>query len=140
MGSFTLFDHTADVGIRVEADTLDDLFATSATAMFGYVVVNLSDVRAVEEERIELASETTADLLVSWLNELIFLSETTRRVFSSFSVELSADGLALRASASGEAIDRDRHVLDHEVKAVTHHGLSLLRDGPGWKAEVILDI
>ena len=50
------------------------------------------------------------------------------------------DGRNLRAEIGGEPIDRDRHVLDHEVKAVTHHGLSLTREGQGWLAEFILDI
>ena len=50
------------------------------------------------------------------------------------------DGLSLRGEVGGEPIDRERHVLDHEVKAVTHHGLDLRREGGGWVAEVILDI
>ena len=41
---------------------------------------------------------------------------------------------------AGLGVDRDRHVLDHEVKAVTQHGLSLVREGPLWVAELILDI
>jgi SHS2 domain-containing protein len=40
----------------------------------------------------------------------------------------------------GESIDRVRHILDHEVKAATRHGLSVRRDPKGWVAEVILDI
>ena len=49
--------------------------------------------------------------------------------------------LLLRLVAHGrEAIDRDRHVLDHEVKAVTRHGLSLTGQAGAWVAEMILDI
>jgi SHS2 domain-containing protein len=140
MGSFTTFDHTADVGLRITADGLDDLFETAAEAMFGYVVVNLSEVQPTIEEEIAQSAETTGDLLVSWLNELIYRSETGHVVFSRFKVHVSADGLSLSAIARGEAIDRDRHVLDHEVKAVTHHGLSVVREDSTWTAEVILDI
>ncbi len=140
MGSFAMFDHTADVGVRIMAETLDDLFETAASAMFGYVVVNLSEVRPAIEEEIALSAETTEDLLVSWLNELIYRSETGHRVFSQFQVHVSTDRRSLVAVARGEPIDHHRHVLDHEVKAVTHHGLSLVRDGSAWVAEVILDI
>ena len=45
-----------------------------------------------------------------------------------------------RLGSVAKRIDRDRHELDHEVKAVTHHGLILRREGEGWLAEVILDI
>jgi SHS2 domain-containing protein len=41
---------------------------------------------------------------------------------------------------SGEPIDTSRHVLDHEVKSVTRHGLVLRSDPDGWVAELILDI
>ena len=140
MGTVSTFDHTADVGLRITADSLDDLFRTAAAGLFGYVVVNHDQVRPSETEPIDLAAEDTADLLVSWLNELIFRCETRHRLYSRFDVVVSEDGLHLSGTISGEPIDRSRHVLDHEVKAVTHHGLSLRRDGSGWVAEVILDI
>ena len=36
--------------------------------------------------------------------------------------------------------DRDRHILDHEVKAITYHGLKVEQNDGGWLAEVIVDI
>jgi SHS2 domain-containing protein len=66
--------------------------------------------------------------------------ETGHVLFTSFEVTISVDGLDLEATIGGEPIDRDRHILDHEVKAVTHHGARLEREGDRWVAEVILDI
>ena len=120
MGTIETFDHTADVGLRIRGDDLDD--------------------RVEALESLSLEAETTLDLLVAWLNELIFRSETGHRLYSHFNVRVAADGLNLRAEIGGESIDHDRHILDHEVKAVTHHGLSLDREGQGWLAELILDI
>lgn len=141
MGTVETFDHTADVGLRIAAPTLDDLFATAAAGVFGYIVVNLDEVRPAETEEVAVSADSAADLLTTWLNELIYRSETRHRVYNRFEVRLSDDALSLVASISGEPIDRDRHVLDHEVKAVTHHGLALDRSpGGGWIAEVILDI
>ena len=140
MGTIETFDHTADVGLRIRGDSLDDLFRTAAEGMFDYVVANRSDVRLDEIEKISLRDDTTADLLATWLSELIFRSETHHRLFADFEVHIGDDGLRLDATVRGEAIDRDRHVLDHEVKAVTRHGLSLEREGEGWVAELILDI
>ncbi len=140
MGTAESFDHTADVGLRISAADLDDLFRTAAEALFDYVVVNRLEVRAVKIEHVELNAESADELLVSWLNELIFRCETTHRLYARFDVRVAADGLSLVAEIAGEPIDRARHVLDHEVKAVTHHGLSLVEVGSGWVAEVILDI
>src|SRR3954447_7014079 len=140
MGTVETFDHTADVGLRVEAETLDDLFRTAAHGMFGYIVVNLDEVRATDAEDVALASESPADLLVMWLNELVFRSETRHRLYARFDVRVAPDGLSMDGQIAGEPMDRDRHVLDHEVKSVTHHGLTLDRKGEGWVAELILDI
>ena len=140
MGTIETFDHTADVGLRIRGDDLDDLFRTAAEGVIDYIVVNRDAVRVEALESISLDAESTLDLLVAWLNELIFRSETRRRLYSHFDVRVAADALSLRAEIGGESIDPDRHVLDHEVKAVTHHGLSLTREGQGWLAELILDI
>lgn len=140
MGSIETFDHTADVGLRVRGESLDDLFRTAAEGMFDYVVANRAEVRLDEIEKISLHDDSPADLLATWLSELIFRSETHHRVYAAFEVVVDEEGRRLDATIRGEAIDRDRHILDHEVKAVTRHGLSLVRDGDGWVAEMILDI
>ncbi len=140
MGTIEVFDHTADVGLRIRADDRDDLFRTAAEGLFDYVVANREAVRVERTEKVALRADSTADLLLDWLNELIFRSETGHVLYTRFDVRVADDGLSLEARIGGEAIDRDRHVLDHEVKAVTHHGASLDREGDGWVAEVILDI
>lgn len=140
MGTIETFEHTADVGLRIRAEDLDDLFRTAAEALFDYVVANREAVRVAETESIALQADETAELLVTWLNDLIFRSETRHRLYNRFDVHLDDDGRGLQAEVGGEAIDGNRHVLDHEVKAVTHHGLTLRREGRGWMAELILDI
>ena len=140
MGRFETFDHTADLGLRITADDLPDLFQTAATGLFDVIVANREDVRCTDAEEISLVGDSTEDLLVEWLNELIFLSETRHRLYNHFQVELDASCCQLTATISGEPIDRARHVLDHEVKAVTRHGVVLQKEQQGWVAEVILDI
>ncbi len=140
MGTIETFDHTADVGLRIKAETLDELFRLGAEGMFDYIVANRVDVREITHESISLEAESPADLLVAWLSELIFLCETQHRLYSRFEVNVSLDGRTLRATLAGEPIDRGRHELDHEVKAVTHHGLTLGHGAGGWEAELILDI
>lgn len=140
MGTIETFDHTADVGLHIAASDLDDLFRTAAQGVFDYIVTNRGEVRVEVTEAVALRAETPADLLVVWLNDLIFRCETTHRLYTRFDVHVAEDGLGLNATIGGEPIDRDRHILDHEVKAVTHHGLTLQREAQGWVAELILDI
>jgi SHS2 domain-containing protein len=140
MGRAETFEHTADLGLRIVGRDLPDLFETAAAGLFDVIVANRSDVRDQEQESVVLAADSTEDLMLGWLNELIFRCETRHRLYSRFAVELSDDGRSLQASIAGEPIDRTRHVLDHEVKAATHHGLVVRPEDGGWLAEVILDI
>ena len=140
MGTIETFDHTADVGLRVRAGNLDDLFETAAGGMFDYVVANRGEVMPTEVEKVSIHADSLSDLLAKWLGELIFRSETLHRLYGQFEAHVDEDSLRLDATIRGERIDRDRHVLDHEVKAVTRHGLVLEREGNGWMAELILDI
>jgi SHS2 domain-containing protein len=47
----------------------------------------------------------------------------------------------LSATCRGEQMDPARHAMDHEVKAITYHGLAVHQNADGtWHAEVIVDI
>jgi len=140
VGSIGYFDHTADIGFRVTGNTLEDLFRTAAEGLFDYIVTNREEVRPALIETVSMRAEATDELLASWLNELIFRLETEHRLYSRFDVELGPDSLDLSAKIHGEPLDAARHELDHEVKAVTRHGLKLERIGEEWVAEMILDI
>ena len=134
------FEHTADLGIRVRAFEITELFRAAAEGLFGIIVANPESIRPELTERIILSADDQEDLLFNWLNELLFLCETRHRLYRDFQVVIEKDGQGLTATVASEAIDRDRHLLDHEVKAVTRHGFSLARDGSEWLAEAILDI
>ncbi len=140
MGTIEVFDHTADVGLRVRGGSLDDLFRTAAEGLFDFIVANRDAVRLDRVDRVSLRAESTADLLFAWVDELIYRSEVGHLLYGRFDVRLAHDGLSLEAEVAGEAMDRDRHELDHEVKAVTRHDFGLVRDGDTWVAELILDI
>ncbi len=136
--TFEIFEHTADVGIRVHAADEASLFHDAAEALFSLLVVNLGDVRPVVERPLTIEGAERDLLLFDWLNELLYVFETEQLVFAQFQVTLHADRLS--AIARGEALDRARHELHHEVKAITYHGLKVEQTNNGWIAEVIVDI
>jgi SHS2 domain-containing protein len=140
MGQSETFEHTADLGLRAVGRDLSDLFETAATGLFDIIVANRDSLRAGEQESVALASDSTEDLMIVWLNELIYLCETRHRLYDRFSVAVDETGRSLQAIIAGEPIDSTRHVLDHEVKAATRHGLFVRPCAAGWEAEIILDI
>ena len=140
MAQVETFEHTADLGLRVRAVEISDLFRAAAEGLFGIIVANTESIRPEQVERLALSADELEDLLFAWLNELLFLCETRHRLYRDFEVVIQPEGKGLAATFASEPIDRDRHLLDHEVKAVTRHGFSLERDGTEWLAEMILDI
>ena len=135
---YETFEHTADLGLRIRADDLDTLFADAARCLFSIIVANLDAVRPGVEQTFELAGQLDELLLFDWLNELLYVYDTKRIVFCQFEVHVGPHGL--KAIARGEPLDPPRHLLDHEVKAITYHALKLEQLDGHWLAEVIVDI
>src|SRR5881397_3436601 len=127
---FEVFEHTADVGLRITAPDLDTLFGEAARGLFSLIVENLEEVRPLREEIVRLEERDRTYLFFDWLRELLFRFDSGHRLFSRFDVRVE-EGL-LEARIGGEPLDRGRHRLDH--------GLKVERTTDGWLAEVIVDI
>jgi SHS2 domain-containing protein len=132
------FDHTADLGLRIRAADLDTLFVEAAQALFGTIVEDLTTVRPSQKIDVQLPGGAIDYLLFDWLRALLYHFDAEHLLFGQFEVHVREDGLT--ASAWGEPLDRARHNLEHEVKAITYHGLSVEKVGDEWVAEVIVDI
>jgi SHS2 domain-containing protein len=133
-----IFEHTADLGLRIRAADLNALFCEAAEAMFAMIVANPEAVEAVEAVSLAVAAERTDDLLRDWLAELLFTFDSRHLVLNHFAVQVSETSLT--ATARGEVFDPERHEPRMEIKAITYHGLKLEKTPDGWLAEVIVDI
>jgi SHS2 domain-containing protein len=135
---YETFEHTADLGLRIRAPDLDTLFAEAGAALFAAIVNDLATVQPCQEIEIRLAADDREYLLFDWLRELLYRFDAEHLLFCRFDVKV--EGTTLQAKAWGEPLDRDRHELAHEVKAITYHGLRIEQTGDEWLAEVIVDI
>lgn len=133
-----LFEHTADLGLRATAPDLNALFAEMGACLLCSMVEDPASVRPVQELWIDLEGADREYLLFDWLNRLLTHFEADRWLFGKFDVRVKEDGLF--GVAWGEPYDPARHVLAHEVKAITYHELKVVRDGDRWLAEAIVDI
>ena len=135
---YETFEHTADLGLRVRAPELEKLFVEAASGLLSVLVANPADVKTVQERRVVVEGTAADYLLFDWLTELLYLFDTEQLLLREFDVTL--DNAGLTAICRGEPIDRARHDMDHEVKAITYHGLKVEQTDQGWLAEVIVDI
>jgi SHS2 domain-containing protein len=135
---YETFEHTADLGLRVRAPDLDTLFAEAAAALFSVIVEDQATVRPVQRLEVAVSGDDRELLLFDWLKTLLYHFDAEHWLLSRFEVKVGDSGLT--AESWGEPLDRQRHELGHEVKAITYHGLRVEREGSDWLAEVIVDI
>jgi SHS2 domain-containing protein len=148
----------ADIAFVARADALPALFEAAARALTEVMVDRRTLVRRVER-RLDLTAATTDRLLYDFLTELIVLKDVDSLLFKDFSVSIippkGGAAMALSCRMRGEEIDRERHHLRNDVKAVTMHmfGVQEKKDGKDkrrsasslsgettWEATVVLDI
>src|ERR1700677_2092314 len=135
---YETFDHTADLGLRIMAADLNTLFEEAARALFSIILEQLDSVQPVGGIEVVLPADDLEYLFFDWLNRLLFHFDAEHLLLSRFSVKVDEQGL--KGQAWGEPLDRARHELEHEVKAITHHQLKVEKTDTGCLAEVIVDI
>ncbi|HYH65013.1 MAG TPA: archease [Urbifossiella sp.] len=135
---YELFEHTADLGLRATAPELDTLFAEMAKCLFTAIVDDPSSIAPKHETTVLIDGTDREFLMFDWLRHLLYLFDAGKEVYSEFEVKILDTGLT--AIAFGEPFDPERHLLNHEVKAITYHELAVEPVEGGWRAEVIVDI
>ncbi len=138
MKRYRLMEHTADMGIRVEAKRLPELFADAAYGMFD-VMTSAETIRPEKEMDVEVVADDYEELLVNWLSELLFLFEIGQMLFSEFDIrQFGEHGLA--ATVRGEVYAPERHPLATGIKAVTYSGLRIEEREGLYRATVVFDL
>jgi len=86
---------------------------------------------------VRLEATDAGDLLVQWLNEVVYLVETRRVVPGRFEFrrleEAGLEAVLLAAPVGAAALGR-------EIKSATRHDLEVKKVGSGWRARVLLDV
>jgi SHS2 domain-containing protein len=134
---FKVFEHTADVGIIAYGTDLKQAFANAARGMFS-LITELKNVRGVLQREIAVNAADPESLLVTWLNELIYLFDTENFLGKRFEIT-ELDDTHLKAKVYGEMVDRSRHRIKIGIKATTYHMLQIKHD-KGYQIQVLFDI
>jgi len=129
----------ADIAFEADAPTVGGLFEECALAL-SEIMVDPETLGRRTVRKFSLKSESLDRLLYDFLTELIVVKDVDSLLFGEFEVEVSPDGTSLAAVAKGEPIDREKHKLRNDVKAVTMHMFGMRHEGDRWKATVVLDI
>ncbi|MCM8795520.1 MAG: archease [Candidatus Omnitrophica bacterium] len=138
---YELIEHTADLGIRVKAKDLKELFRNAGLAMFEIMAepAQIDDKQKPKTKKviIKQKADNLDGLFVNWLNELLSLSATKELIFCDFKIK-KLDKNSLEVEAEAESLDK--YKVNTEIKAATYHQLKIEKIDSRWQAEVIFDV
>jgi SHS2 domain-containing protein len=139
--SYAFFDHTGDVGVALTGRTLDELFASAALA-FSDTLTPLAAIDPRRPEELDVAAPELDLLLVDFLSELLYRFDTRAWLTREAQVEVRErdGGWELQGTLVGERHDPVRHPVKILIKAVTYHGLRVIKSDGLWRANVVFDI
>ncbi|MFC2142822.1 archease [Candidatus Aenigmatarchaeota archaeon] len=129
----------ADIAFEVISDTVNSLFEECAHAVLEQHA-DLSKIEEKTKKTINVEEDDIKQLLYDFLSEIIYLIDTESMIFKRAEVSISEDNKKLTASLFGEKIDRDRHELKAEIKAITMHMFNVEKRQDKWYAHVIVDV
>lgn len=135
---YETFEHTADIGIAAEADSLGELYEALGEGLADFIVPR-SQVGPREMRTVELSAEDAEALAVDFLTAVMNLLQAERFAVASVTVR-DASEHHVTALVAGEPYDPTRHEINTEVKAVTYHQLKVANEGGRWVGRVILDL
>jgi len=148
MRPYEFLDISGDAGIRAFGSTTEELFVNAALGMYD-LIIDMESVRKTGTVGVSLTHDSPEGLLVSWLNELIFLFDAHGFIGKEIVVTEFLFGeniisgrppYSISASLSGEHFDPSRHQGKLLLKAATYHKLKIENEDGRWTAEIIFDI
>ena len=134
--NFEILEHTADIGLRAWGDSWNTMLENATLAMVS-IAVELEDVQPAETRTLRIEGDDDADLVVNWLNEVLYLLDG--QFWAAAEVAIERSGNTVTGVLRGEP-RTDSHRAKLIVKGVTYHQLRVEEREGVWCCEVFLDI
>ena len=135
---YRLLEHTADMGIEARAEScpkvLEEMAKGLTMMLFGESLVSASVIT-----KVHLCEEDPVELMVAWLNEILYWCEQNNLVSAASRIDALEEG-ELWATLSGEPFDQKRHHVERQVKAITYYQACLKETSGVWHAKVYVDL
>lgn len=137
-GRIEFIEHTADIGLLIQANAMPDLFELGAAGLY-QLLGELTGRGERRDYRITLNAENVEYLFHDWLAEILYWFDVRETVFDEFQFTILNDR-CLEAHLKGRKLDPDLCEIHTEVKAVTYHNLKIDRNQGQILATVIFDL
>ncbi len=131
---FEFLDHPGDLKLRAWGADREEAFANAAAGMMTFLFGSgIADAQPYRTEMVEIEAGDREALLVDWLSELLYRATSEYQAYTGFRMhELTETKLKATVTAvAAEAVE--------DIKAVTHHDLSVCACEGRWEATIVFD-
>jgi SHS2 domain-containing protein len=135
---YEIIDHTADISVKVSGKNIEELLNNCSKAMMD-IICDLNTIEPKNQYKVLLSGNSEEELLVNLLQELLYLHEVNRLLFSKFELKINKNK-EVEGTLWGEEIDFSRHDLLNDIKAVTYSGLNVEHKKGKLSAIITFDI
>ena len=133
---FRFLEHTADARIECVGRDFAELLESAAEGLYA-VALRKRRTDMTLDRTVHVAGADREEVLVRWLQELLFLLDTERFVAARFQFEPASER-EVRAHARGYACAADERA--EEVKSATYQQLCVRGTEQGLLAQFTLDL
>ncbi len=135
MRKYEILEHKADLKIRAFGKGKEEVFLNMLLAMTESQRPEIKEKEKITRKVNVKATDLSA-LLVGFLSEALYLSQTNREVYSEVTFKKFSD-TEIEGELTGQRVER----FGEEIKAVTWHSLDILQKEDGvWQATVLFDV
>lgn len=138
MKKYEFIGHTADVRLKIEADTPQELFQAAIEGMANLMKKGFCRKKGgrVFEEEISVSSPDMTSLLIDFMAEVLCRSQIEHLIFDRVEFRDFSE-TSLKAKIFGEKVN----IWDKDIKAVTYHEADIKKDKDGnYSTTIVFDI
>ncbi len=142
MGSYKFIDHTADIGVEVEANSIVELFSETVNALINILTelppeeikARIGKRKGIKEKMI-VKKDSWENVILDLLNRIIFLVDTKKLVPISLYIKEKKNTYRFLIEMINEP-----SLLKREIKAATYHNLKVNEEKNIYRVTIIFDI
>ena len=133
---YKILEHTADVRVLVQSNSLEELFSDALLAMMEVLKPSVAVEKKEAERTIAVKSTDQTALLIDFLNEVLLAAYEYREAYDRV-IFKSLKENSLEAELYGRAVES----FGEDIKAVTYNEAEVKQSETGqWQTNLVFDI
>lgn len=136
---YRFLEHTADYMLEVTGTSKEKLFINIAYALAD-LMYDIKTVQAKNTQIFSFKGDNIEEMIKNFISCIIRLVCGSYFLFNKVSINIKNSKMEGECKAKGEPIDKSRHQLRKEVKAITEHNFKVEKIGRIRKVIFVVDV